>query len=118
MDNTNNTASANGSNTPLTGEVIAPTNPGVTLDTPITRGTQIITRVSLRRPLTADLRGCSLGELAMMDVDAIAKVLPRISDPMLTNADVYKLSAPDIMKLGQEVLGFLLPKDASESLAA
>jgi hypothetical protein len=90
----------------------------VTLDEPILRGTQTITSVQLRKPLGGDLRGVSLADLVQLEVDAIAKVLPRISTPTLTNADVYKLDAPDLMKFGGEILGFLLPSSVKDSLAA
>jgi len=89
----------------------------VTLDTPITRGEQTISNITLRRPKAGELRGVSLADLAQMEVSAIAKVLPRISDPFLTSEDINKLEAPDLMAIGTEILHFLLPKDVKASLA-
>lgn len=95
------------------------TKPGaVTLDTPITRGEQTITAITLRKPKSGELRGCSLSDLAQLDVAALARLLPRISEPTLTASDVDNLDPADLMKLGAEVVGFLLPAAARASLTA
>lgn len=91
---------------------------GIELDTPIQRGEQTITHVSLRKPKSGELRGCSLSDLAQLDVAALARLLPRISEPTLTSADVDNLDPADLMKLGAEVVGFLLPQSARASLTA
>jgi hypothetical protein len=84
----------------------------VTLDTPIQRGEQTITAIELRKPLAGELRGVSLLELMQMDVQALRKVLPRISTPTLTDHEIGLLDPADLFQLGSEVTGFLLPKSA------
>lgn len=90
----------------------------ITLDTPIKRGDQTITAVTLRKPKTGELRGCSLSDIAQLDVATLGRLLPRISEPTLTTQDVDNLDPADTMKLGAEVVGFLLPASARVSLTA
>jgi hypothetical protein len=47
-----------------------------------------------------------------MDVAALAKVLPRISDPALTEVEVARMDPADMVQLGGVVAGFLLPRAA------
>lgn len=91
---------------------IAPVN-GITLDQPITHGEQTITSITLRKPKVGDLRGISLVEVAQMDVDALAKLLPRIADPVITDIDVHGMDIADLVQAGTVIAGFLLPKAAS-----
>lgn len=86
----------------------------ITLDTPIKRGEQTIEAITVRKPGSGELRGVSLMDLMRMDVTALHTVLPRITTPTLTTADVSKLDPADLVKLASEVTGFLLPKEAKE----
>ena len=98
---------------------IAPTSVvTITLDTPITRGAQTIATVDLRRPKSGELRGVNLSDLAQLDVSALIKVLPRVSMPTLTGVDVENLDPSDLMKLGAEIVGFLLPSQKAAFLTA
>jgi hypothetical protein len=90
----------------------------VTLDTPLVRGAQTIASVELRRPKSGELRGVNLSDLAQLDVAALIKVLPRVSLPTLTGADVESLDPSDLMKLGAEIVGFLLPSQKAAFLTA
>lgn len=81
----------------------------VTLDEPLTRGKTTITSVTVRKPGAGELRGVSLSALGEMDVAALHKVLPRITNPMLNMQDVEKLAPADLLELGVAVAGFLLP---------
>lgn len=78
----------------------------ITLDTPITRGEQNIAAVTLMKPLAGALRGVALTDVLQLDVIALSKVLPRISDPVLTTQDVLRLDPADLLQLGTEVAGF------------
>jgi hypothetical protein len=84
------------------------------LETPIVRGDQSIKRVTLRKPNTEALRGTQLAPLSQMDVDQLCKLLPRISSPSLTEAEVAHMEAADIVKAGIIVIGFLFPTQAKE----
>ncbi|CAJ0704002.1 phage tail assembly protein [Ralstonia holmesii] len=86
----------------------------ITLDTPLKRGEQDVAVITVRKPGSGELRGVSLMDLMRMDVTALHTVLPRITTPTLTTADVSKLDPADLVKLASEVTGFLLPKEAKE----
>jgi hypothetical protein len=107
--NTENTAST----------VTLEKNPNtVVLEYPLQRGTQTIDAITLRKPNSGALRGTSLSALVNLDVDALAKVLPRISEPVLTEADVARLDPVDLVQLGGVFAGFLMPKAMLASMAS
>jgi hypothetical protein len=87
----------------------------IELDEPIKRGTTEITEVTLRKPVSGELRGVSLMELAQMDVQALRKVLPRISSPSLTDVEVSRMDPADLMQCGVAVASFLLTKKARQA---
>lgn len=83
----------------------------VVFDTPLTRGDTTIEQVKIRKPMGGDFRGgISLLDVARMDVDATAKLLPRITTPALTAAEVYGLEASDLLSVCSEVAAFLPTK--------
>lgn len=81
----------------------------ITLDSPIKRGDDTIDKVEVRKPASGELRGCNLTDLLQMDVVALTKVLPRITTPSLTEKEVSRLDPADLLQMGTEVSGFLLP---------
>ncbi|RQU48394.1 tape measure chaperone protein [Burkholderia phage Milagro] len=87
-----------------------------TFDTPIVRGEQTITHVTLAKPSAGALRGTSLAALVNLDVDALRKVLPRISTPTLTEMDVTLMDPADLVALGGIFAGFLMPKALKASM--
>ncbi|KWH44044.1 phage tail protein [Burkholderia stagnalis] len=89
-----------------------------TLDTPLVRGNQTIDAITLRKPKAGELRGVSLSDLVSLDVAALSKVLPRISTPMLTEADVANIDPADLVQLGGIFAGFLMPKAVKSRLAS
>ena len=82
----------------------------ITLQTPLTRGETELKEVTLRKPGSGELRGINLTDLLQMNVNALHKVLPRISSPSLTEADVAKLDPADLTDMASEVAAFLLKK--------
>ena len=93
--------------------VIATDNPNVVqLDTPVKRGDTTITTVTLIKPNTGTLRGVGLASLANSEVDALIKVLPRMTYPALTESEVTALDLPDLVALAGKVIGFLAPSSA------
>lgn len=84
----------------------------VQLDTPIQRGEQTIDALQLRKPAAGELRGVALTDLLQLDVGALCKVLPRVTQPSLTESEIGKLDPADLVQLGGVVAGFLLPKRA------
>jgi hypothetical protein len=86
----------------------------VRLDFPFARGDQTIDTVEVRRPRSGELRGLNIADLVQMNVAATAKLLPRITIPPLTDAEINNLDPADLTQFGMEVQDFLLPKAAKE----
>lgn len=89
----------------------------ITLDTPLMRGDNKVTEVTLRKPNAGALRGVSLVAVMQMDVQALYIVVPRISTPSLTQQEVAAMDPADLMQIGMAVSGFLLPKSTREELS-
>lgn len=89
---------------------VTPNEAVVELDEPINRGGQKINKITLRRPKSGALRGLNLIDVAHLDVTSLVKLLPRISDPALTEYDVQNMDLADLTALGTEVAGFLAQK--------
>lgn len=79
----------------------------VELPSPITIGDKEHSEIQLRSPTAGDLRGVSLAQLIIMDVDAVAKVLPRIAQPVITEQHALSMDAETFTVLATEVSGFL-----------
>ena len=92
----------------------APTSKTITLDTPIKRGDQSITSVTLRKPSSGELRGLNLTALLQMDVNSLKKVLPRITSPILKEQDIDSLDPADLVDLGSSIALFLVNKANQE----
>ncbi|EOO7438018.1 phage tail assembly protein [Escherichia coli] len=94
--------------TDTAGNEIETENPNeVILDTPLMRGEQKIERVTVSKPNAGTLRGVSLAALAQSDVDALIKVLPRMTYPALAEHEVARLDASDLLQFAGKVVGFL-----------
>ncbi|HUD90233.1 phage tail assembly protein [Sphingobium sp.] len=88
----------------------APVLRTVALDTPIVRGAQTIDTLQLRKPRSGELRGLSLVDLGQLKVDALIKILPRISMPTITEVEVGNMETADLLACGAEIGSFLLQK--------
>ncbi|MGM0912764.1 MAG: phage tail assembly protein [Pseudomonadota bacterium] len=82
----------------------------IELDSPIQRGKATVTEIQVRKPKSGALRGVSLADVLNMDVQALTKVLPRITEPALTEPELRDLDPADMVQLGNVVANFLLPK--------
>ena len=91
-------------------EPIAPEFRTVTLDAPIVRGETSIDELKLRKPRSGELRGLSLVDLGQLKVDSLTKILPRITVPPLTEAEVGNMEPADLLACGAEIGSFLLQK--------
>ena len=82
----------------------------VALDAPIQRGEQTIESIQIRKPKSGELRGLALVELGQLKVDALTKLLPRVTMPMLTPAEVSNMDPADLLACGAEIGSFLLQR--------
>lgn len=87
------------------------------LNTPIKRGDKEISEITLHKPNVGAMRGISMRMLLDMNVDAIVAVLPRISDPQMSEAELNKLDAPDLLQAGILVAAFFLPPSEYQEVA-
>ncbi|MBH9537909.1 phage tail assembly protein [Novosphingopyxis sp. YJ-S2-01] len=93
----------------------------VTLDYPFVRGERQIDQVVLTPPAGAALKGLSLSRLINeADSDEHAKLLPRISSPVINRADIDagNLAPSDFMQIVGEVVGFFIPKAKRAEIAS
>lgn len=91
----------------------------ITLSTPLQRGEQTIETISLRCPKAGELRGLEISSLVRMDYSQLEVLIPRISDPMITPAEIAELEPYDMSQLASEVTNFLiLPQPKFGELAA
>jgi len=97
-----------------TGTLTQPQPGSILLETPIRRGDQVISSLTLRKPDAGTLRGIKLADLLQMDVGALTTLLPRISTPTLTAADAAKLDPVDLVAIATEVGNFFLTKAQRE----
>ncbi|MBE0395192.1 phage tail assembly protein [Citrobacter amalonaticus] len=84
----------------------------ITLVKTIKRGDTEIAEVTLLKPTAGTLRGVSLAAVANSDVDALIKVLPRMTMPSLTEQEIAALELPDMLSFAGKVVGFLSPTSA------
>lgn len=97
------------------------TKPGqtasVTLATPIARGDTNVEMISLRKPKAGELRGLTLQDVLQSDVSALMKLVPRISDPALTEHEVAELEADDFAEIGGTIFGFFMTPAQKAAIA-
>lgn len=75
---------------------------------PIVRGETQITSLILRKPKAGELRGLTLQDLLTTDVSTIITLVPRISDPILTDVEARDLDPADLAQIGGAIRGFFL----------
>lgn len=87
----------------------------VILKQPIIRGETPINEIQIRKPNVPALKGLKLLDLMQSDVNAISTLLPRITLPMLTKADIDRLDIADFTKITGAVFEVMnLGDDESE----
>lgn len=80
----------------------------IELEEPIARGDTAIATITLRKPAAGELRGLSLQDLMTCEISSILKVIPRISDPILTDVEANQLGTEDLAQCGGVIRGFFL----------
>jgi len=90
----------------------------ITLAEPIVRGEQVIASITLRKPRAGEMRGLTLQDLLTSDIAAILKVVPRISDPVLTPHECDGLDPADLSEIGGTIRGFFMTASEKKILEA
>lgn len=73
----------------------------------IQSGKTTISELTIRKPLTGDLRGVKLLDFIELDIDSLAKVLPRITIPQIAEHEVFNLDLIDLSEITQVIASFL-----------
>lgn len=79
----------------------------ITLTTPITRGENQITEITINKPTVPALKGLKMFDVLQMDVDALQVLLPRVTSPVLHKADFATMEVADFTELAAAAVGFL-----------
>ena len=90
----------------------------ITLVEPIIRGETKIETLILRKPKAGELRGLSLSDVIGMDIGALLKLVPRISDPVLTEDECLQLDPADLTEIGGTVRGFFMTRGERQMMEA
>lgn len=90
----------------------------VDLVEPITRGETTITRLTLRKPKAGELRGLTLSDVIGLEIAAILKLIPRISEPTLTDHECQNLDPADLTEIGGTIRGFFMTRAERQLLDA
>lgn len=86
----------------------------ITLSEPIERGETKIDKLTLRKPKSGELRGLSLAELQNANVTAVLNLLPRITQPLITQQEADALEPEDLSACCGAVIDFLLTSEQRE----
>ena len=86
------------------------------LEQPLQSGGTTITHVIVRKPNVKALSGVSLQAIYQHDVNALIKVLPRVTTPPLTAQQVMDLDPVDFANLGGHLVTFLYPKALQQAI--
>ena len=90
----------------------------VDLMEPIERGERTIEQLTLRKPTAGELRGLTLADVIGLDITALLKLIPRISDPALTDDDCQNLDVGDLTEIGGTIRGFFMTKAERQMINA
>ncbi|HAV5548537.1 MULTISPECIES: phage tail assembly protein [Acinetobacter] len=90
----------------------------VALVVPIQMGEGMITHITVRKPGVKALSGTSLQAIYQYDVDALCKVLPRVTSPALTPQQIYQMDTVDFANLGGHLVTFLYPEAVQKEIKA
>jgi hypothetical protein len=82
----------------------------ITLDFPIKRGETEIKSITINRPKALQLMGLAYRDLISTQISAYVELLPRITMPPLTSAEVEELEAPDVAEIVGVIRDFFMTK--------
>lgn len=96
----------------INAEVIKnPNQKVIDLETPIKRGETEIKTITLSRPKAGTLRGLSLQSVLQWDMDTMLTLLPRITQPPVTEHELASMEVADMTSICKELTGFLLTEN-------
>ncbi len=94
-----------------------PVTTTVDLDTPIRRGETQIERLALRKPAAGELRGLSMTNVLNCDAETLIKLIPRVSEPALTEHEVRQMDVADFTEIANEFTLFFVQRKHKAKLS-
>ncbi|MBC6416881.1 MAG: phage tail assembly protein [Rhodospirillales bacterium] len=82
----------------------------VTLDSAVRVDGEDVREIALRCPKAGELRGLMLGQLVNLETGAMLRLLPRITRPPLSEAQLAAMTPADFMALAGEAVLFFVPE--------
>lgn len=82
---------------------------------PIERGETTIDEITVRKPTAGELRGLNIVDIMRMDVDGMFKLLPRITNPVLSEGELSAMNADDFAELAGTATLFFSQENASKT---
>lgn len=82
----------------------------VPLDNPLKRGGEVISSITLRKPLGGATAGTKMVDVLNLDLIAASKIVPRISSPTITAQEFLAMDVEDCTAIAGEIAAFLLQK--------
>jgi hypothetical protein len=95
----------------------APAPDAMTLEQPIKRAVGDVTQITLRKPLAGELRGIKVGDLINGDASSVLALLPRITDPFITEQEAAQLDPADFAEIAGRITGFFLTSAQKKLIA-
>ena len=90
----------------------------IPLSEPILRGDTTIDSLTVRKPHAGELRGLTLPDVIGLDIATILKLIPRISEPALTDDECQKLDPADLTEIGGTIRGFFMTRAEHQLMEA
>lgn len=87
------------------------TDNSVTLSAPVRVDGKDVTEITIREPKAGEMRGLLMVQIAQMDTTHLMKLLPRITVPSLSEAQLSDLRLSDFFALSTKAVSFLVPPD-------
>ncbi|VVT07299.1 phage tail assembly protein [Erythrobacter sp. EC-HK427] len=81
---------------------------------PITRGEITIDQLTIRKPKAGELRGLVLSDVIGLDITALLKLIPRVTEPALTPDECQDLDPADLTEIGGGIRSFFMTRGERE----
>lgn len=90
----------------------------VILSEPVVRGDTKIESLFIRKPRGGELRGLTLQDVINTDFLTLFKLIPRISEPPITQEEAEALDPADLAEIGGVLRGFFMTSGERQLIEA
>lgn len=93
-------------------------NKTVKLSVPVKIDGKNTSEIGLRCPKTGELRGLMLANVVQMETSSMLKLLPRITVPPMSEAQIADLPPADFFTMTREAVGFFITSEQIAQIEA